>query len=138
MYGIRNRMAPRWLAAFTVICMTLVGLAAPASAAEINGAVTDVQVTTTNATVFADVTFEVDWTVPNGSSGGDFFTLELPAALDAPDSLTFDLADPAGAVIAVATVSNGLITFTLTDAVNGQNNISGCLLYTSPSPRDRG
>lgn len=137
MYRRRNRrMASKWLAAFTVLCMTLVGLAVPASAAEINDAVTDVRVTTSDATIFADVNFEVDWTVPNGSSGGDFFTLELPAALDVPDSLTFDLADPAGAVIAVATVSNGLITFTLTDAVNGQNNISGTAFITAGINQD--
>ena len=132
----RAKYAPRWLAVLTVIAMTILGLAAPASAAEINNAVTDVRVTTTDATIFSDVTFEVDWTVPNGSSGGDFFSLGLPDALDAPDSLTFDLADPAGQVIAVATVSNGVITFTLTDAVNGQNNISGTAFITTGLNQD--
>ena len=132
----RAKYAPRWLAVLTVIAMTILGLAAPASAAEINNAITDVRVTTTDATIFSDVTFEVDWTVPNGSSGGDFFSLDLPDALDAPDSLTFDLADPAGQVIAVATVSNGVITFTLTDAVNGQNNISGTAFITTGLNQD--
>ena len=132
----RAKYTPRWLAVLTVIAMTILGLAAPASAAEINNAVTDVRVTTTDATIFSDVTFEVDWTVPNGSSGGDFFSLDLPDALDAPDTLTFDLADPAGQVIAIATVSNGVITFTLTDAVNGQNNISGTAFITTGLNQD--
>ena len=120
-----TRKVPKWLAVLTTFFVVIAGLAAPASAAEIADAVTDVRVTTSDATIFADVDFEVDWTVPNGSSGGDFFSLTLPPALDAPNSLTFDLADAAGTVIAVATVNDGVITFTLTDAVNGQNNISG-------------
>ena len=116
--------------------MTVFGLAAPASAAEINDAITDVRVTTDDANLFGDVTFEVDWTVPNGSAGGDFFSLDLPPELDAPDTLTFDLADPAGQVIAVATVNAGVITFTLTDAVNGQNNISGTAFITTGLNQD--
>ena len=131
-----SRKAPTWLAVLVVLMTSIVGLAAPASAAEIADAVTDVRVTTTNTTIFADITFEVDWTVPNGSSGGDFFFLDLPEALDAPDTLTFDLADPGGAVIAVATVDDGVITFTLTDAVNGQNNISGTAFITTGINRE--
>ena len=84
------RRAPKWLGVMTIFLLVITGFAAPASAAEITDAVTDVRVTTSDATIFADVDFEVDWTVPNGSSGGDFFTLDLPDALDAPNSLTFD------------------------------------------------
>ena len=131
-----TRKAPRWFAVFSTFLFLITAVAAPASAAEITDAVTDVRVTTSDATIFADVDFEVDWTVPNGSSGGDFFSLDLPEALDVPDSLTFDLADPAGAVIAVATVSNSVITFTLTDAINGQNNISGTAFISTGLNRD--
>ena len=42
----RAKYAPRWLAVLTVIAMTILGLASPASAAEINNAITDVRVTT--------------------------------------------------------------------------------------------
>lgn len=102
-------------------------LATPVAAAEITGAVQNVNVTTTGTVNFfgGTVDFDMDWCVPDGSSAGDFFTLTLPPELKVPNSLTFDLLDSAGNVVAVATANNDVLTFTLTSFVEGRNNICG-------------
>ena len=113
----------------TSVVMTVALLASlavsSADAAEITDAITDVDIAQTSSTIFSTLDFSVDWMVPNGSVAGDFFTIELPPELDIPDSFTFDLTDANGNVVAVATVNNGVITFTLTSFVEGMNNISG-------------
>ena len=129
--GKTTRRAPKAISALALFLALVLGLSTPASAAEITDAITDVNVTTTSTSMFGTVDFETDWCVPNGSVGGDFFTLTLPPQLSLPPAFTFDLFDAAGNVVAVATVSGGVITFTLTDAINGQNNVCGTAFITA-------
>ena len=129
------RRLGKWFAVLSLVGLVIIDSNAQAGAAEVD-AITDVTVLTSQASIFAEVEFRVDWTVPNGSVGGDFFTLDLPPALNIPDGLLLDFADPSGAVLAVATASNGVITFTLTSEVDGQNNISGSVAIASSITRN--
>ena len=104
--------------------LALADTTSQAGAAEVD-AITNVTVTTPEATIFDEIEFRVDWLIPNGSAGGDFFTLELPPALDMPDGFILDLADPSGLVFATVTAADGIVTFTLTSEVETRNNIGG-------------
>lgn len=105
--------------------------AAPAQAAEIQDAIKSVTVTG-QATAPGDVlTVEASWSVPDGSQPGDTFTLPLPAALQAMQT-AFPLAASDGTVIANASVVDGLVVVTLSDAVADRPlNISGGMRFNA-------
>ncbi|RKR75540.1 Ig-like domain-containing protein [Frondihabitans australicus] len=117
----RRRSARRLLAllgagALAVAGLT-VGLSAPASAAVISGAISNVTVGPTNPEQGSQLTTSIDWKVPDNTKAGDTFTLTLSSHLkDLPGG--FSLKDPAtGAVVATATLSDtspSVVTFTMT------------------------
>ena len=93
-------------------------LTLPARAAVIPGAITSLTTTATNTQQYDRVDIACTWAVPDGSSPGDTFTMQLPAELRWFGSSTFALKAPTGEVVATAQVNpTGLVTFTLTDYV---------------------
>ena len=89
----RWRRVVKWIALATVLIFFIPDDSSRAGAAEVVDAVTRIVVTEEPANIFADIEFEVEWSVPNGSSSGDFFTVELPSALVAPESFAFNSVD---------------------------------------------
>lgn len=113
------------LAALLLMVTGLGALAAPASAAELPGAITSV---TTNKTSYGydeNVRLDFTWAVPDGSVAGDTFTLPLPDALRAASLARFTLADADGTPIATAAWSGKTIVFTLTDYAATHRGVAG-------------
>jgi LPXTG-motif cell wall-anchored protein len=111
-----------------------VGIGAPAQAAPIDSAITNVVVTPTNPKQGSQLTTRIDWSVPNGTKAGDTFTLTLSTHLDNLPA-GFTLTDPAtGAVVATATLSGTspkVITFTMTSYASTHLNTRGSAYITS-------
>lgn len=120
-------------AALVVGAMTL-GLAAPAHAATVTGAITNVAVTPTTPKQGGQLTTDIDWKVPDGTQSGDTFQLTLSSALTNLPS-DFALRDPAtNAVVANAVLSQtdpAVITFTLTDYASTHYATHGTAYVTS-------
>lgn len=110
----------------------LAALAAPASAAVISGAITDVTVTPTSITNGSKVRTDIDWCVPNGSHAGDTFTLTLPDGMGGYPA-GFPLKDPQGNLVANAVIAGdpAVATFTLTNYVESHNNTCGTAFFWS-------
>lgn len=76
----------------------------------------------------------MDWSIPNGSAQkGDTTLIELPAELDLVNSLSFDVLDESGAVVATAVADKGAKTvlLTYTDFVETHSNVKGTLQFFS-------
>ncbi|NRD25162.1 Ig-like domain-containing protein [Frigoribacterium sp. VKM Ac-2836] len=135
----RGRRALRLTAALlTTLALAgtavLTGAAAPARAAEIDGAITNVTVTPTTPKQGTQLTTRIAWQVPDETTAGDTFTLSLSEHLkNLPTG--FALRDPAtGAVVADATVVGtrpSVVTFTMTDYAEDHLNVSGEAFVTS-------
>ena len=91
----------------------------------IENAITNISSSTLQTTVFEEIELDVEWAVPDGSMGGDFFTLVMPPQLLVPNTLRVEFANPEGEVLAVATALDQVVTFTLTDSVNDLTDVSG-------------
>ncbi len=117
----------------------LAATAGRASAADITGsATTTVSVDKTGVPtnpagdpVYWDwqrITMNVAWSVPNGTTTGDYFTVPLDSDLLGGSFIPFDLTDPAsGAVVARATydASGTVVRFTMTDFVTTHRDVHG-------------
>jgi hypothetical protein len=118
---LRPPAAARWLAALGVsLVMTCVALlsAGTAGAATIDGAITSITTTATNTAQWDRVDLACTWAVPDGSSPGDTFSLELPPQLRWFGATDFDLKSPDGHQVAHAHAqADGAVVFTLTDYV---------------------
>ncbi|WP_207695377.1 hypothetical protein DOK67_0001780 [Enterococcus sp. DIV0212c] len=76
----------------------------------------------------------MDWSIPNGSAQkGDTTLIELPEELDLVNSLTFDVLDENGAVVAtaVADKESKTVLLTYTDFVETHSNVKGTLQFLS-------
>lgn len=113
----------------------VIGLALPAQAAELPGAIKSVTVTPENPQRYDEITVSAEWAVPDSAKGGDTFTLQLPVELDSLVS-SFDVRNSKGELIATATVSGGVVTFTVTDFVNTHKNVSGTATFATRLNRD--
>lgn len=101
-----------------VVAVVLAVFAQPARAQEVPGAITSLSTTASHVGQWDQVDFDCTWAVPDGSSPGDTFTLQLPPALRWYGSTQFALKAPDGQVVATATVGgSGAVVFTLTDYV---------------------
>ncbi|BDZ49041.1 hypothetical protein GCM10025867_12820 [Frondihabitans sucicola] len=132
--GRRRRLAALLLVPLLAFAALLFGAAAPAQAAPITGAITDVRIAPTDPRLGAQLTTEIDWRVPNGTQSGDTFTLTLPSNLrNLPQG--FALVDPdGGAVVANAVLSQtmpAVITFTMTDYASTHFDTHGTAFVTS-------
>ena len=112
----------------------LTGTAAPARAAEIDSAITNVTVTPTTPKQGSQLTTTIAWQVPDDTLAGDTFTLTLSEHLkNLPTD--FALRDPAtGAVVADAAVVGtrpSVVTFTMTAYAEDHLNVSGQAFVTS-------
>ena len=112
----------------SVFAVTQIGSTRPASAAELNGAITNVSVQETSVGWWGNMQVDIDWAVPDTAVAGDTFTLTLPPELS---SLTngFDLRAPDGSVVASAVVLNGVVTFTLTDYADTHSDVAGTAFF---------
>ena len=100
-----------------VACVGLLG-AGTARADTIAGAITSITTTSTDTAQWDRVDFACTWAVPDGSSPGDTFGLQLPPELRWFGSTDFDLEDPDGQAVARAHADDdGSVVFTLTDYV---------------------
>jgi LPXTG-motif cell wall-anchored protein len=111
-----------------------VGIGAPAQAAPIDSAITNVVVTPTNPKQGSQLTTRIDWSVPNNTKAGDTFTLTLSTHLDNLPA-GFTLRDPSsGDIVATATLSGTspkVITFTMTSYASTHLNTRGSAYITS-------
>ena len=124
------KLVGKWILALAICVLAVVDTTSQAGAAEVD-AIANVTVTTPATTIFGEVEFRVDWTIPSGSAGGDFFSLQLPPALDIPDGFVLDFADPSGIVFVVATATDDILTFTLTSEVETRNSVGGSVTLAS-------
>jgi hypothetical protein len=116
------------LLAFAGLVAALAISAGTAAARTIPGAITRVTVTPTNPNINDPVTVNMNWCVPDGSHPGDTFTLGLPGQLT-PFTSGFPLKNSAGDVVATATVTNGVATFTLTSFVSTHLHVCGTAYF---------
>lgn len=132
----RRTAGSRALLAGTLILATLTSAIAisvesaprAAFAAEISGAITAISISPTTVANGEGTTVNLNWSVPNGSKSGDTFTLGLPPEFMAMTD-GFELRDAQGNLVAVATVSSGVVTFTLTDFVNSHTAVHGTAFF---------
>lgn len=123
----------KYATVFATVTLTIGGLVMTsipaAQAAAIPDAITNV--TTSGQARVGDVlTLKADWKIPDYSQAGDTFTLDLPAEF-IPLTDSFSIVDDGGNAIAQATVSNGMVTVTLTDFVeNNPVNVHGDLTFS--------
>ena len=121
---IRGVVAAALVATAGIAAFTQMG--GIAHAAVVDGAVLDITVEPTNVVPNALVRTNIDWCVPDGTNEGDTFTITMPEQLgDFPPS--FDLLDPAGRLVAVATISGDPVTavITMTDYVETRSSVCG-------------
>jgi uncharacterized surface anchored protein len=112
------------------LCWLVGGLhAQPASAAQINGAITNITLSPASAGPGDPIRVDVDWAVPDSAVAGDTFTLTLPPQLTSLTT-TFQLKAPDGSVVAVAQVVNGVVTFTLTDYADTHDSLHGSAFFS--------
>lgn len=108
-------------------------VAGVATADEIDGAITSVEVSEDSAAVWENLTVEMTWAVPDSARGGDTFTLTLPAQLgNLPAG--FDLLDTDGKVVAKAEISDdspALVTFTLTEFADTRTGVNGGATFSA-------
>ena len=101
-----------------------------ASAAEIPGAITSVSIAEESTTYYADFEVDLTWSVPDSATAGDTFSFVLPQQVVAHTN-GFDLRDSQGRLVAVATISGGVVTFTLTDYADTFNAVSGSAFFSA-------
>jgi hypothetical protein len=124
------RVMPRRVAVVTALVMiTLAWVVGAttltrASAAEIDGAITGVNIVENSAGPYQAMQLDLTWAVPDSATQGDTFTLELPPELRSVTA-GFNLLAPDGSVVAVAKVVGTLVTFTLTDYADTHNGVHG-------------
>ncbi len=129
------RVMPRRVAVVTALVMlTLAWIVGAtqlnrASAAEVDGAITGVNIVQTTAGPAQAMRLDLTWAVPDSASGGDTFTLTLPPELDSVTS-GFNLLAPDGSVVAVAHVVGRVVTFTLTAYANTHNDVNGSAFFS--------
>lgn len=104
----------------------------------INGAITSASVVQTTAAQNTNVDINVAWVVPDGTKAGDTFTLTLqPAAFwDSIVSSAFDLKDASGNVVAKATISGKVVTFTMTAYAENHINVKGTAKFQAKIAKD--
>jgi hypothetical protein len=123
-----TRGGVRLIAALVAGVLTLLGLAAvaaPATAAEIPGAITKVTTDKTEYGYSEQIKLTFAWSVPDGSRPGDTFTLALPDELAAASLAGFTLTAPDGTAVAQAAWSGSSVVFTLTDYVATHDQVGG-------------
>lgn len=129
------RVLPRRVAVVTALVMLTLAWVLGAShltraaAAEIDGAITGVNISQTSAGPFENMKLNLTWAVPDSASAGDTFTLTLPPELDSVTN-GFNLLAPDGSVVAVAKVVGQVVTFTLTDYVDTHNDVNGGAFFS--------
>ena len=132
------RVLPRRVAVITALVLLtmawVLGAAhlKGASAAEIDGAITGVNIQQSQAGTNTNMRLDLTWAVPDSAQSGDTFTLTLPDELKSVTN-GFDLLAPDGSVVAVAHVSGKVVTFTLTDYADTHNDVPA-----APSSRPSG
>ena len=129
------RVLPRRLAVVTALMLLALAWVfgathlTRASAAEIDGAITGINIVQTQAGPSQAMRLDLTWAVPDSASGGDTFTLTLPPELDAVTS-GFNLLAPDGSTVAVAHVVGRVVTFTLTSYADTHNNVNGNAFFS--------
>lgn len=133
----------RVLTGMATAALLLGGSAAWSNAATVPSAITDVAIRQDTTTAGSAMTLDVRWRVPDGTRGGDTFTLTLPPELSALDGTSFDLADGGGAVVATAVVRDRDVLFTVTDYAQHHIGVHGSAFFTvqlsrslQPGPHD--
>lgn len=121
-------------------------VAAPVSlshAATVPSAISSVSLRQSVTTVGSAITLDLTWSVPNGTKAGDTFTLELPPELAVLGGTRFDLKNADGTVVASASISGQLVTFTLTDFAEHHIGVKGSAFFSvalrqsvQPGPHD--
>ena len=114
--------------ALSAFAVTQIGSIRPASAADLNGAITNVSVQQDSVDWWSNMRVDIDWAVPDSAVAGDTFTLTLPPELSALTS-GFDLKAPDGSVVAHAVIVNGVVTFTLTDYADTHSDVAGTAFF---------
>ncbi|OJG91964.1 LPXTG-domain-containing protein cell wall anchor domain [Enterococcus silesiacus] len=109
-------------------------------AKEINNTIQNVKITNEHGEDQASfkswdiIQVHMDWSIPNGSAQkGDTTLIELPDELDLVNSLSFDVLDESGAVVATAVADKGskTVLLTYTDFVETHSNVKGTLQFLS-------
>lgn len=135
--GARAATSPwpkRIIAPLLAALLSLIGLAAlaaPASAAEIPGAITSVKTDKSSYGYSEQLRLDFTWAVPDGSAPGDTFALQLPDALKAVSLARFTLAAADGTPVATAAWSGKTVVFTLTDYVATHRSVAGSGFLTA-------
>lgn len=135
--GTRAAKSPwpkRIIASLVAVLLSLTGLAAlaaPANAAEIPGAITSVKTDKSSYGYSERLRLDFTWAVPDGSTPGDTFSLQLPDALNAASLARFTLAAADGSPVATAAWNGKTVVFTLTDYVASHRSVAGSGFLTA-------
>lgn len=130
----RGRPVRRALAAAVTLLLAVLGLAAvptTASAAELD-AITGVEITRPTGAIHQGDSIRLDatWAVSDDARPGDTFRLALPTSPRvAGFADTFELTDPAGAVVGTCTVDETQFLCTLGDYVLDHTGVGGTVYF---------
>ncbi len=103
-----------------------------ATAAELDGVVTDITVSPSVVDPGGRIRTDMSFCIPDWSASGDSFAVNLPAELtQLPEGIT--LRDPAGAVVANASIAGtpAVATFTFTTYVDERIDVCGSAFFES-------
>lgn len=113
-----------------LVCTGLVIAPHAAVAAPADGSITGVTVDEDSAPNFGSVTVRFTFVAPETALPGDTFTLTMPPSLQAFTS-GFDVTAPDGSVVATAVFSGGVGTFTYTDYIAANTDVSGSGFFSA-------
>lgn len=131
---ISTTASSRFIAALVALLLGVAGMlvaSAPAGAAEIPGAISNVTTDKSSYGYSEKLVLSFDWAVPDGSAPGDTFSLTLPPELAAASLARFTLDAPDGTPIATAAWNGRTAVFTLTGYVATHDDVSGTGHFTA-------
>ncbi|QAY63018.1 hypothetical protein ET495_06920 [Xylanimonas allomyrinae] len=126
--GYARRALCSAAAALALVALATGPVIPASAAAEIPNAITSIQVVPSTPSPGDEIRLDLTWAVPDTAREGDTFSLTLPGLLTQITS-EFDLRDDDNNLVAYATVTQGTVTFTLTDFVNTQHNVHGSAYF---------
>ncbi len=131
--ALRGRMsAARAILGTLLVALVVLGTAIvpqAAHAAPVSVSLSGQKFDRSSARSGESVALSFRWSIPEGSKGGDTFTVALPNELMPASTASFNLLSSSGDKVAEAQWSGKTATFTLTEFVAGKTNVNGSAYF---------
>ncbi|GAB78343.1 hypothetical protein SAMN05421595_0860 [Austwickia chelonae] len=139
----KSHFLPRAIAGVLAVFLALSSPTLWSHAGVIEKAITSVNIREEKGAQGDSLTLDMTWSVPDGTRGGDTFTLVLPDQLKPLGGTGFNLEAPDKTVVAKAVIQGQTVTFTMTDYAQSHIKVHGSAYFTvtfakelKPGPND--